>query len=504
MQLSGSGKTPQAISLLRGVLVSCPDQPRANYALGMLHHRAGRNDRALPHLRSAAASRPGDFDALFNLGLIEHQQGLLIEAQDSIEKSLALDLNSADAHAAHASVLADRGRIDAASAARDRALKLLPENAGLLARMGRLTAACGDAAEASVLYRQALSVDPHCGNAHYGLALLSASRSQQELQRMQAACDSGDIADRDRMLIAYSLGITLDHSRQYEQAFAYMQTANRLQRKTVEYSFGRQQLFFGQHKKAFNDDLIGRCRPFALTDRSPILLLGMPRSGTTLVEQILASHPLVATAGEVEHARIFVEGVSRLTGKPFPADVSDIGPEMLAEFAQSYVGRLRSSADKAERVIDKLPHNFLRIGLFRALLPAAKIVLCHRAPLDNCLSIYQHYFSDDHGYACDLADLGRYFGLYSDMVDHWLQFAPGQIYRVGYEELVTETEEHVRALLDYCELPFHEDCLEFHRASGVIKTPSAAQVRQPVYKHAVGRAEHYRAHLQSLETALAG
>jgi len=134
MQLSGSGKTPQAISLLRGVLVSCPDQPRANYALGMLHHRADRNDRALPHLRRAAASRPGDFDALFNLGLIEHQQGLLSNAQDSIEKSLALDPNSADAHAAHASLLADRGRIDAASAARDRALKLLPENAGLLAR----------------------------------------------------------------------------------------------------------------------------------------------------------------------------------------------------------------------------------------------------------------------------------------------------------------------------------------------------------------------------------
>ena len=229
----------------------------------------------------------------------------------------------------------------------------------------------------------------------------------------------------------------------------------------------------------------------------------MPRSGSTLVEQILASHPLVYGAGEVEHVRVLVDGVRKLTGKPFPQNISDLAPEVLRELSREYVGRLRTHSATSRHVVDKLPHNFLRIGLFAAVLPNAKIIECRRIPLDNCWSIYQHYFAAEHGYASDLDDLGRYYGLYEDMMAYWQQLFPGHVYRIHYERLVSDLEAQTRALLEFCELSFHEDCVAFHKSGRVVSTPSASQVRQPVYQDALGRSRNYEKYLQPLAAALA-
>jgi len=230
----------------------------------------------------------------------------------------------------------------------------------------------------------------------------------------------------------------------------------------------------------------------------------MPRSGTSLVEQILASHPAVYGAGEVEYSRHIAEQVRMLTGRPFPQNIESVSPERLRDFAISYIDKVKAHAGTAARVCDKLPHNFLRIGLFVALMPNAKIVLCNRDPLDNCLSIYQHNFSSDHGYACDLAILGRYYRLYENLISFWEEQFPGHVYRIEYEDLVHSTESQVRKLLEYCGLSFHEACLSFHDNSRTVRTPSASQVRQAIYTDAVGRARNYEPYLKPLIQALSG
>ncbi|MDH3534076.1 MAG: sulfotransferase, partial [Gammaproteobacteria bacterium] len=206
--------------------------------------------------------------------------------------------------------------------------------------------------------------------------------------------------------------------------------------------------------------------------------------------------------GEVEYSRHFAEQVRRLTGRAFPESIDTIAPDRLREFAGSYIEKLTAHAGTAVRVCDKLPHNFLRIGLFVALMPNAKIVHCSRDPLDNCWSIFQHHFAADHGYSCDLAELGEYYGLYQDLMQFWEDEFPGRILRIDYAELVQNTEVQVRALLAHCGLSFHESCLAFHTSNRVVATPSAPQVRRAINADAVGRARNYEPYLQPLWEAL--
>jgi hypothetical protein len=212
---------------------------------------------------------------------------------------------------------------------------------------------------------------------------------------------------------------------------------------------------------------------------------------------------LVHGAGEIEYSRVLAENVRKMTGKPFPCDIARIAPPKLRELTLEYVKQLKRNAGSKQRVVDKLPHNFLRIGLFAALLPNARIILCERDPIDNCMSIYQHHFSNNHGYAADLTELGEYYNLYRDMISIWTKLLPGQILRISYEELVAHPEEQIRALLQYCDLPFDSACLSFHETARFVSSPSAAQVRTPMHSHSIGRARNYEEHLRPLTLALA-
>jgi hypothetical protein len=209
-------------------------------------------------------------------------------------------------------------------------------------------------------------------------------------------------------------------------------------------------------------------------------------------------------AGEVDYMRIITDEVDSRTGKPFPEGIEAVPAAILHGAAARYIARLRTDAAGAAHVTDKLPHNFLRIGLIQALMPNAKIIHCDRDPMDNCLSIFQHHFSGHHGYASNLEELGGYYRLYEDLMAYWHALLPGRIYRLDYERLTADTEAEVRALLDYCKLPFHENCLSFHKTERVVNTPSASQVREPMYRNSVARWKHYERQLQPLQAALAG
>ena len=503
-QLQDSGQTQEAAQLLRDILARNDEDFSANYALGMLYHKASRNDLSIPLLRRAVRLGPEIFDANLNLGITERLQGMFDESMTHLERAAALKPDSAKAHASLGALYLDRDDIDKAISAFDRALTIEPNSWKTNIQMGLVHGIRGAPDKAAKYYRDAVSHSPHCGDAHYELAFNQRIEEYtDDVERMEQAFHSPDISDENRMLVGYALGKAFDDLEQYDKAFEFIRVANDLQRESMKFSIDDQKQIFDRHKQSLDSGFVEHCKHHAVTDDTPILIVGMPRSGTSLVEQILASHPSVFGAGEVEYSRLFAEKVRKLTGKPFPQDIATIAAEKLSDLALAYVNKLKTHAGSADFVTDKLPHNFLRVGLFAALMPNAKIVVCSRDPLDNCMSIYQHRFSPDHGYACELNELGEYYKLYKGLMSFWNEILPGRIHRASYENLVENTEAEIRRLLEYCGLPFHEDCLEFHKTQRLINTPSAPQVREPIYRDATRRAKNYDRHLQPLVDALA-
>jgi tetratricopeptide (TPR) repeat protein len=503
-QLRRSDQIPQAAEVLRNVLARDKEHFAANYYLGMLHHQENRNNLAIPLLEKAVEVRPGVFEAAINLGIIQREEGLLEAAQLNLENAVTIRPDSAAAHITLGMLLMDRNELDAALSEVERGLQLEPDNPDTLAKLGMLMQIRGEADKAAACYRKVIGFNPLDGTAHRSLAFVQRQTEyNDDIKRMEYAIRSEDVSRWDRILLGFALGKVFDDLGQYDKAFDYLHAANQLHRQSFDFPIEKQKAFFDRHKQGLDQGLLDHCKDQVITDSTPIFVVGMPRSGTSLVEQILASHPLAHGAGEVEYTRLFVDTVEKATGKPFPLDIGTVSAQILRDSGQAYIEKLRLNAGEAERVIDKLPHNFLRVGLFAAVMPNAKIIVCNRDPLDNCLSIYQHFFGKAHGYASDLAELGQYYGLYRDLMERWDELLPGHIHHVNYEQLVSDTESQVRQLLDYCDLPFDEKCLSFHKTMRHVKTPSAAQVRKPVYQSSIGRWKNYEKHLEPLRAALA-
>jgi tetratricopeptide (TPR) repeat protein len=438
------------------------------------------------------------------LAIVERELGLIDHALTHLRRAVSIKPDSTEARVALGIVYIDRDDVGSAINEFESLLALEPDNVEASVRLGSLYTGMGEFDKAARHYRKAIEIDPFCGDANYGLASLGIlADAPADVARVESALRSPKISEPDKILLGFALGRTFEVLGRYDDAFVAVQRANRTQRSTISYSIDEQESMFDRHIGALNQSFIDYCQSCCVTDETPILVMGMPRSGTSLVEQILASHPTVHGAGEVEHTRRFAEDVQKMTGKAFPQDIDSIAPPKLRELGLDYVRSLKRNAGSAQRIVDKLPHNFLRIGLFAALLPNAKIILCERDPIDNCVSIFQHPFTGEHGYATDLVELGLYYNMDRNIIAVWEELRPNQIYRVAYERLVEDAEAQTRKLLQYCGLPFHEDCLSFHETIRYVNSPSAGQIRQSIHSNSLGRGDRYRKHLQPLVDALA-
>ena len=505
IQCQNNGQFERAIDILKMILTRDPDHVEANYALGMVYHRINRNDLSIPLLLKTVALRPKMFDAALNLGTIQRAAGLLIDAQDSLERAIALKPTSSKAHVTLGLLLVDRNDIDAAARMFERAIALQPLNGEAHAQMGLVHKTRGDLEQALVCYRKAVALKPQYGEAHRGLAYVRTFKEyDRDIELMEQIYRAPTTPDSERLLLGFALGKIFDDLGRYDEAFGYLLEGNRLKRQTGHFSIAQSVQQFENLKRALGRDFSERHREHASPDATPIFIVGMPRSGTTLVEQILASHPDVFGAGEVDYLKTVTDAAERQTRKMFPLGLETLAPGSLRDATDTYLAKLKTGAGGAARVTDKLPHNFLRVGLIVGLMPNAKVIHCARDPLDNCLSIFQHHFSMHHGYASNLEELGQYYRLYLDLMNYWHEQFPQRVYRLSYEQLTADMDAEVRALLDYCDLPFHADCLNFHKTERVVNTPSAAQVRQPMYRNAVARWKNYERHLQPLQRALAG
>ncbi len=260
-----------------------------------------------------------------------------------------------------------------------------------------------------------------------------------------------DISDADRIDLGFALGKVFEDIGNYNKSFDFILEANRLKRGSYEYSIQNDRDLFERIKKTFSPDFFASHHGSGNQDRTPIFILGMPRSGTTLVEQILASHPLVFGAGELTVLVNLANGIcTGGTTAQFPECMPDLDVDTFEKMGSDYIEKIREYSNDAEHITDKMPHNFLHVGLIKTILPNAKIIHCMRNPMDTCFSIFKKEFAGTHGYAYDMVELGQYYNLYQDLMAHWEKVLPGFMYTLRYEEMVSDQQKQTKSLLDFC------------------------------------------------------
>jgi Flp pilus assembly protein TadD len=477
--LHRQGNLPEAIALLQETIRLAPHHAQAHNDLGGALLACNQADQAEPHLRQAVRLRPTFAEAHSNLGLCLRDQGRIEEAIASFRESLRLEPAYAGARNNLGYTLEFMGRVDEARAEFKEALRLDPNNPRALASLSGLAAA-----------------------GHYEF-------SDDEIQRIGALVRRTDLPLDDLGRLHFALARQLDKAGSYGPAFEHYLQGNDLRKEYVRrrgavYDPAAQSQTIDRLCATFTPEFFERTRFFGVDSELPIFIVGMMRSGTTLAEQILASHPGVYGAGERSDVEALKQALAeRLGGAAgYPECLARLEAPLAQELAASHVQMLRRLGGEAVRVVDKLPFNFLNVGLIATLFPRARIIHCRRDPVDTCLSCFFQNFGEPHGFTLDLRHLGHYYREYERLMAHWTRVLPVPIFELCYEELTANQEALSRQLVAFCGLDWDERCLRFHDTKRPVRTASTLQVRRPMYRSAVGRWKRYADHLGPLLEAL--
>lgn len=467
-------------------------------------HRAGDLKGAEALCREALAARPDDPRAWGLLARALVDQGRADDGVAALRRQVALSPGDAGAHANLGRVLGDLERAPEAEAAYDRALALAPDLRPALVGKAAARSRQGDHEAAFKLLAPLLAAGVHDLRAActFSQAARSLKRAEAGLPYLERVLAEPGLSPQQRAGVDYERGHVLDALGRYADAFAAIARANAafvpppgpdpyvevMERVTAYFDADR---------------LAGLPRATVASDL-PVYIVGMPRSGTSLVEQILASHPRVHGAGELGlipaiATRLNAEAPD---GRGYPERLGSLDPARLDGLARELLDHLRAMAPGKARVTDKMPHNFIHLGLLAMLVPGARVIHCLRDPVDTCLSCFFQDFNDPHPYAADLARLGRHYRAYRDLMDHWARLAPLPMLTVRYEDLVADPEAGSREMVAFCGLEWDPRCLEFHRSRRPVPTASRFQVQRPVYGTSVARWRRYAPHLGPLLDAL--
>ncbi|HWC62384.1 MAG TPA: sulfotransferase [Rhizomicrobium sp.] len=478
----------------------------AFFALGRTLHRLQQRELATSALARSAALKPDNADAHGLLALVFLEDGWTMAALDEIGKAIALDPDKAEFHITHGRVLAELNRLEEAEAANRRAVELAPQSMQALGALGRSYLSVGRMDEARGIFQRQLALHMDDIHPHLDMARVEKFKpGDPRLTQLESFLPLEDTMNAtDRSALHFTLGRAYDELGDFDRAFGHFTAANLAQRQGMPDTEAEDRLWFERTMQVYDSGLFARNRGSGSSSRVPIFVLGMPRSGTTLIEQIISSHPQVRGAGEVQD----LENATRILinrhkfVRPMPELAQDLKPEHFRELGEAYVERLSRRAPGAARITDKLLGNYNRIGLIQLALPNAVIVHCRRNPLDNCVSIYTNHFAERLEHANDLARLGRYYGRYHALMEHWRLVLPGRFLGVQYEDTVSDLETAARRVIAWCGLDWDARCLDFQKNARRVATLSITQVRQPVYKSSVARWRNYEKHLEPLRQAL--
>ena len=482
-----------------------PQYAQAENGLASTLQAQGQYREALGHYDEALKLFPGYAEARFGRGSALMVLGESDAAIQNLQEAIRLNPEYSDAYITLASALMTRSRPDEAMACCEKALQINPDNADAVALTATIEQHAGDPQQA--LARLQPWIERGIDNTNLAVAFAEVSKSLDrpgdaiELMERLLARDEALPVTSQRNL-HFNLGRLYDSTGQYEKAFEHYRKGN--EARAMEFDAATHAREIDAIIEVFSKDFMASAVRASQRTEKPVFVVGMPRSGTSLVEQILASHPSVHGAGELPD---LLQMVSRLpetlgTSEGYPRCVNALEQAQADALAAGYLQHLDSLAPDAARVIDKMPGNFRFLGLIELLFPDARVIHCVRDPLDTCLSCYFQDFSRTHAYSYDLAGLADYYRDYRRLMAHWQEVLQIPVLEVRYEELIENQETVSRAMVDFCGLEWDDSCLRFHETERFVATASYDQVRRPLYKKSVARWKHYEKHLGPLIEAL--
>jgi tetratricopeptide (TPR) repeat protein len=475
----------QALEHYQRALALKPDYAEVENNIGLALQALGRNAKAVDHYHRALAIKPDYAEAENNLGAALRALHRYEEAAGHYRRAVALEPGSAAAHNNLGAALQLLGRHDEALAQAEQALALAPGFAEAYHGRGTVLRTLGRLDEARQALEQAIALAPRRAEFYRSLAEAKHFTESDPHRAMIEALarDMASLPAEDRLHLDFALGKVYDDLGEHERAFSHLVEGNALKRRQIVYDEGAALAGLDRLRGLFSAEIMreraGQGDPSPL----PVFIIGMPRSGTTLCEQILASHPKIHGAGELGDFEAAVAALGGAGGIP-----ADIGGEELRAIGAGYLARVAALAPGAARITDKMPANFRFAGLIHLVLPNARLIHLRRDPVDTCLSCFSILFGGDQPFTYDLAELGRYYRAYQKLMAHWRAvLPPGVMLDVDYEALVGDFAREARGILAHCGIEWDDACLDFHKTQRPVHTASAVQVRQPIYRSSVGR-----------------
>lgn len=537
-----AGELPQAQQLCNQILEADAENPDAFFVLGLVAEKLGDIESARKLVAAACRARPNSTNMCAGLGQIHLKREDYASAEACWYHYTELKPSDPVGWQNLSAASYNRASFDVSEVAARKAAELLPGKAELHRNIALACMKLDKPTEAEASLLKALELDPEDAESHFAYGQFLMQKGDLEaayecllkslelnprragtykelisfqkvksyddtVKQAEALYEDTRISAIERAHLAFALGKAWEDLGDYDKSFEYYTEGNQIRRDTWEYDLEDDRQDAEEIMRLFSKGFLdARCQ--GRDDGEALLfIVGMPRSGSTLTDQILSSHPDVAGAGEIDALRNFVSVFTRTEGKRMDMQkLIDATDEQLKVAAGKYLEMIREHYGDVMRITDKALPNLWMIGAIRLFFPKARILHCSRNPLDNCLSIFAHDFEGflfKYGY--NLKELGEYYSLYLRMMDHWREVLPGDVFLdVDYQALVADPEKEVRRLLDFCGLSWHEDCLHFYKAKRQVKTSSMTQVRQPIYRSAVNRWERYKEHLDPLIEALEG
>lgn len=481
-----------ALPVLKKAIAKKPDYAEAHHNLGVAYYAIGQAEAALQHYDLALKYAPNYANALNSRGSLKSAGHDRVGAEADFRAAISIAPKDAGALANLGGVLAADGKSAEAIAVLEKALVIEPKNTETLLQLAIIHNESGQTAQATATFERVLAISPdHAQALRMMLDLLPMSERAPLVAQMEKLFQAGQTADIDKVHLGFALGHHYEKIGGFEESFRCLATANRLYRRDMPPLPEPDAKKFARITKIFDTDAFAPLRAAADPTKVPVFILGMMRSGTSLVEQIIATHSEVYGAGELNAATELGAALYEKGAKVTAADGRG--------FTTAYLAELTRNAGGAARIVDKMPGNFFNVGLIKTLFPNAKIINTVRDPRDNCFSIYKNFFDTyAHQYAYDQKELAQFANSYKRMMNRWDELFPDQIYHVSYEALVADQEGESRKLLAYLGLDWQDSVLEFHKTKRAVRTASVNQVRQKIYRSSVKSWQNYAPYLQDL------
>ncbi len=502
MILRQKGQKTEALSCQQKAARLDPKDGNKLSNLGNIYMDLGQYSQAEAAYKQAIDLNPKNIKPYLNLGDIYRLQRRYSQARSCFLKAAEIEPESSFVLLNLGNISYELGQLEAAADYYNRSIEKNPKNAQAHQNLAAVEKSLGELDLADEYFRKAISLNSNHLSAYYNLVHLRKCRLNDPIfDHLFELENKKSLSAREEIQLFFSLGKLYADNEEPDRAFEYYKRGNRARQREAS-NLGRHfdpdshSNYIDRLIRTFDTSFFKARKDLGSSSEKPVLIVGMPRSGTTLVEQILSSHPDVFGAGELEYIFNLQQYAGSLD------QMAALDKNKILSLANEYLRHIENLANKETRIVDKMPENFLRLGLFALLFPRARIIHCTRSALDTCISCFFHNFTEAHEYTNDLMHLGSFYLDYQRLMDHWNNVLPNPILEVCYEKLLDSPEKYISDMISFCGLNWDDRCLKFYDNKRAVKTASNVQVRQPLYKSSLNRWETYSRHIQPLKEIL--